>query len=82
MKAEGCSCGMGLQAGSLRDQEGGAGRPLVAAAAQWDTCPQQPQGFGGAAGLALCRDCAENSPPFGENKSTSCEETSVWTGFP
>lgn len=69
-------------AGWLPESSGVRSRQLVAAAAQWGTCPQQPQGFGGAADLALCRDCAENSPPLGENKSTFCDETSVWTGFP
>lgn len=52
-------------AGWLPESSGVRSRRLVAAAAQWDTRPRQPQGFGGAAGLALCRDCAENSPPSG-----------------
>ena len=69
------------QASSPRAEEWGA-RLTVTTAAQWDTCPRWPKGCGGATGLAFCRGCAENSSPFWENKSTSCEETSIWTGFP
>lgn len=73
-----CSSRTWVLAGWLRAEERGA-RLTAATALQWDTCPWQPQELGGPAGPALCRGSAENSSPFWENKSTSCEESSVQT---